>query len=196
MVDSREPSEYPKQSEIKTRDEILSVGCDIFIPAAKEGTITEDNQKILNTKIICEGANGPLTSRADHYLNERGILIIPDLYANAGGVAVSYFEWVRNLSHMRFGRMQKRETEKHSLNLIEVMEKLTGKKIPKELLEKITEGPSEISLVRSGLDDTMREGYREISKKWNSDKLIDDFRTSAMVIAIEKIAKDYNSIGI
>ena len=79
MVDSREPSEYPKQSEIKTRDEILSVGCDIFIPAAKEGTITEDNQKILNTKIICEGANGPLTSRADHYLNERGILIIPDL---------------------------------------------------------------------------------------------------------------------
>ena len=81
---SRDPKDYPNQNEIKSREELLSVGCDIFIPAAREGTITEENQKILNTKLICEGANGPLTSRADHYLNKRGILIIPDLYANAG----------------------------------------------------------------------------------------------------------------
>ena len=101
------------------------MGCDIFIPAAREGTITEENQKILNTKLICEGANGPLTSRADHYLNKRGILIIPDLYANAGGVAVSYFEWVRNLSHMRFGRMEKRRKEYETTSILSVIESST-----------------------------------------------------------------------
>ena len=180
----------------KNNKDYLCEDCDILIPAAMESVISTKNANQIKAKVIIEAANGPITYEADKILNKNGKIIIPDLYANSGGVIVSYFEWVKNLTHMRFGRMQKRETEKHSLNLIEVMEKLTGKKIPKELFEKITEGPSEISLVRSGLDDTMREGYREISKKWNSDKLINDFRTSAMVIAIEKIAKDYKSIGI
>ena len=183
MVDSREPSEYPKQSEIKTRDEILSVGCDIFIPAAKEGTITEDNQKILNTKIICEGANGPLTSRADHYLNERGILIISDLYANAGGVAVSYFEWVRNLSHMRFGRMEKRRKEYENASLLNVIENTTGSKVSTKTKNLLNQGPTELDLVRSGLEDMMTEAYENMSEIWNKNDY-PTLRTTAYILSL------------
>ena len=139
---SRDPKDYPNQNEIKSREELLSVGCDIFIPAAREGTITEENQKILNTKLICEGANGPLTSRADHYLNKRGILIIPDLYANAGGVAVSYFEWVRNLSHMRFGRMEKRRKEYETTSILSVIESSTGKRVSSKTKSMLNQGPT------------------------------------------------------
>ncbi|MFL2487959.1 MAG: Glu/Leu/Phe/Val family dehydrogenase [Gammaproteobacteria bacterium] len=195
MVDSREPSEYPKQSEIKTRDEILSVGCDIFIPAAKEGTITEDNQKILNTKIICEGANGPLTSRADHYLNERGILIIPDLYANAGGVAVSYFEWVRNLSHMRFGRMEKRRKEYENASLLNVIENTTGSKVSSKTKNLLNQGPTELDLVRSGLEDMMTEAYENMSDIWNKNDY-PTLRTTAYIYSIKKLIESYRSIGI
>ena len=195
MVDSREPSEYPKQSEIKTRDEILSVGCDIFIPAAKEGTITEDNQKILNTKIICEGANGPLTSRADHYLNERGILIIPDLYANAGGVAVSYFEWVRNLSHMRFGRMEKRRKEYENASLLNVIENTTGSKVSTKTKNLLNQGPTELDLVRSGLEDMMTEAYENMSEIWNKNDY-PTLRTTAYIYSIKKLIESYRSIGI
>ena len=180
----------------KNDKDYLCEDCDILIPAAMEGVISSKNARQIKAKVIIEAANGPVSYEADKILINNEKIIIPDLYANAGGVIVSYFEWVKNLSHIRFGRMQKRETEKHTFNLIEAMEHLTDKKIPKKMFEKIIKGPSEISLVRSGLDDTMREGYSAISKKWNSEQLITDLRTAAMVIAIEKIAKDYNSIGI
>ena len=192
---SRDPKDYPNQNEIKSREELLSVGCDIFIPAAREGTITEENQKILNTKLICEGANGPLTSRADHYLNKRGILIIPDLYANAGGVAVSYFEWVRNLSHMRFGRMEKRRKEYETTSILSVIESSTGKRVSSKTKSMLNQGPTELDLVRSGLEDMMTEAYENMSEIWNENKY-DSLRTTAYIYSIKKLIESYRNIGI
>ena len=195
IKDSRDPKEYPNQNEIKSREELLSIGCDIFIPAAREGTITEENQKILNTKLICEGANGPLTSRADHYLNKRGILIIPDLYANAGGVAVSYFEWVRNLSHMRFGRMEKRRKEHETTSILSVIESSTGKKVSSKTKSMLNQGPTELDLVRSGLEDMMTEAYENMSIIWNKNNY-PTLRTTAYIYSIKKLIESYKSIGI
>lgn len=192
---SRDPKDYPNQNEIKSREELLSVGCDIFIPAAREGTITEENQKILNTKLICEGANGPLTSRADHYLNKRGILIIPDLYANAGGVAVSYFEWVRNLSHMRFGRMEKRRKEYETTSILSVIESSTGKRVSSKTKSMLNQGPTELDLVRSGLEDMMTEAYENMSFIWNENNY-PTLRSTAYIYSIKKLIESYKSIGI
>ena len=192
---SRDPKDYPNQMEIKSREELLSVGCDIFIPAAREGTITEENQKILNTKLICEGANGPLTSRADHYLNKRGILIIPDLYANAGGVAVSYFEWVRNLSHMRFGRMEKRRKEYETTSILSVIESSTGKRVSSKTKSMLNQGPTELDLVRSGLEDMMTEAYENMSIIWNENNY-PTLRSTAYIYSIKKLIESYKSIGI
>lgn len=192
---SRNPKDYPNQNEIKSREELLSVGCDIFIPAAREGTITEENQKILNTKLICEGANGPLTSRADHYLNKRGILIIPDLYANAGGVAVSYFEWVRNLSHMRFGRMEKRRKEYETTSILSVIESSTGKRVSSKTKSMLNQGPTELDLVRSGLEDMMTEAYENMSIIWNKNNY-PTLRSTAYIYSIKKLIESYKSIGI
>ena len=192
---SRDPKDYPNQNEIKSREELLSVGCDIFIPAAREGTITEENQKILNTKLICEGANGPLTSRADYYLNKRGILIIPDLYANAGGVAVSYFEWVRNLSHMRFGRMEKRRKEYETTSILSVIESSTGKRVSSKTKSMLNQGPTELDLVRSGLEDMMTEAYENMSIIWNENNY-PTLRSTAYIYSIKKLIESYKSIGI
>ena len=195
IKDTRDPKDYPSQNEIKSREELLSVGCDVFIPAAREGTITEENQKILNTKLICEGANGPLTSRADHYLNKRGILIIPDLYANAGGVAVSYFEWVRNLSHMRFGRMEKRRKEYETTSILSVIESSTGKRVSSKTKSMLNQGPTELDLVRSGLEDMMTEAYENMSIIWNENNY-PTLRSTAYIYSIKKLIESYKSIGI
>ena len=195
IQESRNPDDYPKQAELKEKLEVLSAECDIFIPAATEGTITEENEKLLNTKVICEGANGPLTSRADHYLNKRGVLIIPDLYANAGGVAVSYFEWVRNLSHMRFGRMEKRRKEYENASLLSVIENTTGSKVSSKTKDLLNQGPTELDLVRSGLEDMMTEAYENMSDIWNENNY-PSLRTTAYIYSIKKLIESYKSIGI
>jgi glutamate dehydrogenase (NAD(P)+) len=175
---------------------VLTMNCDIFIPAAMEGVITKENANQIKANIIIEAANGPITFTANEILRELGCLIIPDLYANAGGVTVSYFEWVKNLSHIRLGRMQRRDHERQTLNMVNAIEEMTGTKFPKKHLEKIIEGPTELDLVRSGLDDVMREGYQVMSAKWHSDSRIPDLRTAAMMIALERIRDSYNSLGI
>ncbi len=175
---------------------VLNMECDIMIPAALEGVITVDNADDIKAKIIIEAANGPITFNANQMLLDRKILIIPDLYANAGGVTVSYFEWVKNLSHIRFGRLGRRQSENQTLNILAAVEELVGKKIPEALRDRIIEGPTELDLVRSGLDDVMREGYAAISAKWHSDNRIPDLRTAAMMIAIERIRDSYESLGI
>jgi len=175
---------------------VLTMDCDIFIPAAMEGVVTEDNAHDIQANIIIEAANGPVTFSANEILREKNCLIIPDLYANAGGVTVSYFEWVKNLSHIRFGRMQRREHERQTLNMVEAIEEMVGSKFPAKHLDKIIEGPTELDLVRSGLDDVMREGYQVISEKWHSDSRIPDLRTAAMMIALERIQDSYDSLGI
>ena len=174
----------------------LELDCDIMIPAAIEGVINKDNANDIKAKMIIEAANGPITYSADKILCDRGCVIIPDLYANAGGVTVSYFEWVKNIGHIRFGRLQRRQEERKTKLMIDSIEKMVGKPFPSEALEAIVAGPTEIDLVRSGLDDTMREGYQVISEKWHSDERIPDLRTAAMMISLERIVDSYNSLGI
>lgn len=175
---------------------VLEMDCDIMIPAALEGAITAENAVRIKANIIIEAANGPITFSANEILRERGCLIIPDLYANAGGVTVSYFEWVKNIGHIRFGRMQRRQHERQTLNMVAAIEQMVGTKFPEDKLEKIIEGPTELDLVRSGLEDVMREGYSIISAKWHSDERIPDLRMAAMMIAIERIQDSYRSLGI
>ncbi len=195
LDNSGDVKDCPFGADVKIKDEVFASDCDIFIPAATEGTVTEQNQEQIKAKVICEAANGPLTSRADHYLNKRGVLIIPDLYANAGGVAVSYFEWVRNLSHMRFGRMEKRRKEYENASLINLIESSTGSRIPSNKKLLLSKGRTELDLVRSGLEDMMFEAYENMSEIWNENGY-PSLRTTAYIYSIKKLIESYKSIGI
>ena len=174
----------------------LTMQCDILIPAAIEGVINASNVKAIQAKMIIEAANGPITSDAADYLQQQQVLVIPDLYANSGGVIVSYFEWVKNIGKIRFGRLQKREYERQTKELISLFEEMTGKQAPISKVNKILQGSTEADLVRSGLDDIMREGYCQISELWNSKDRKISMRTAAMMIAIKRVAISYESIGI
>jgi glutamate dehydrogenase (NAD(P)+) len=149
----------------------------------------------VKARLVVEAANGPTTFEADEIFNERGITVLPDAYVNAGGVVVSYFEWVRNLSHIRFGRMEKRFEESRGRHIIEAIEKISGEKVPDEVLRDLSNGPDELSLVRSGLDDTMRSAYDQIRTE-KKRRGLKDYRTTAFVIAIEKIARAYLDVGV
>ena len=176
--------------------EMLEADADILIPAAMELVITEDNAQRIKTPLIIEAANGPVSAEADQILRDRGVVIIPDLYANAGGVTVSYFEWIKNLSRIRFGRMQRRAEENRLAALIQGVEQLTGKPFPDNLMDEAVRGSAEIDLVRSGLEDTMRSTYAVISDVWNNDPEAIDMRTAAMMVAVRRIATSYQSLGI
>jgi glutamate dehydrogenase (NAD(P)+) len=174
----------------------LETDCDILIPAAVEGQINLGNVDKVSTHIIIEAANGPITFAADEKLNERGVIIIPDAYANAGGVIVSYFEWIRNLSHIRFGRMQRRYDEIRSQNQLDALEDVTGKRVSDQFRNKINGGASELDLVRSGLDDSMRQAFQEMRDTREGNKKITSYRMAAYVNAIRKIARSYLDIGV
>ncbi len=174
----------------------LELPCDILVPAALENQITEQNMARIQAKIIAEAANGPVTSAANEYLREKGVLIIPDIYLNAGGVTVSYFEWLKNLSHVRFGRMQKRFEEKAQRQILSAIEKLTNRKLNEEEVEQLAHGPNEEDLVNSGLEDTMVNSYHELREimRRHQDRI--DLRTAAFVDAIHKVARSYMELGI
>ncbi len=180
----------------KNGSKALEMDCDILIPAAMESQITEANANCIKAKLIVEAANGPVTFEADKILNKRGIVMIPDTYVNAGGVTVSYFEWIRNLSHIRFGRMERRYDELQSRRYADMLEEVTDKKISEEKRKKMIRGAIEIDLVRSGLDDTMRLAYQEMRETLLSNKKIHDLRTASYVISIRKIARSYLDVGI
>ena len=180
----------------KVRGRFLTKDCDILIPAATEGVINKNNASNIKAKLIVEGGNGPVTSDADKILRKKGITVIPDFYANSGGVIVSYFEWVKNLSKMRYGLMQEREVEKRSENLVNTLEAMTSSTFPSDFKDDYIKGSSEIDLVRSGLEEKMRQGYQSIHEVFHSDKKIKDFRTAAMVIAVRKVSEAYNYLGI
>ena len=187
---------YAKAKYFENGKELLEKECDILIPAAMEGVINRGNAANIEAKVIAEAANGPVTFAAEALLKEKGTVIIPDVYLNAGGVTVSYFEWIKNLSHIRFGRMEKRYEEGKSQFIIKAIEETGNKPIPQELIEKLSQGANEIDLVRSGLDDTMRKAFQEIRERyWTHDK-IDNYRTAAMALAIEKIYTAYRAMGI
>ena len=176
--------------------EMLESNAEIIIPAAMELVITEKNAANIKAPLIIEAANGPVSAKADTILRDRGVIIIPDLYANAGGVTVSYFEWIKNLSRIRFGRMQRRAEETRYGALIKGIEGMTGKSFPDELASRAINGGAEIDLVRSGLEDTMRNTYDVISEVWNRERSATDLRTAAMMVAVQRIAQGYQSIGI
>ena len=180
----------------KVRGRFLTKDCDILIPAATEGVINKNNASNIKAKLIVEGGNGPVTSDADKILRKKGITVKPDFYANSGGVIVSYFEWVKNLSKMRYGLMQEREVEKRSENLVNTLEAMTSSTFPSDFKDDYIKGSSEIDLVRSGLEEKMRQGYQSIHEVYHSDKKIKDFRTAAMVIAVRKVSEAYNYLGI
>lgn len=187
---------FPDAAFVEDGKKVLEMECDILIPAAMEAQITKDNADNIKTKLIVEAANGPVTFEADEILREKGVTILPDAFVNAGGVTVSYFEWIRNLSHIRFGRMERRFDERRGQHIITAIESLTQQPIPDWIREEIIHGADELDLVRSGLDDTMRMAYREISRTRNGNGNIRDFRTAAYVVAVEKITRSYLDIGV
>jgi len=187
---------YPGGRNIPNSLKLLETECDILIPAALENQIHEGNADKIKAKIIAEGANGPVTKEAENILNEKNILIIPDLYLNAGGVTVSYFEWLKNLSHVRFGRMEKRFQEMSSGQLVSALENITGKKIEGAQRNILTHGAEEKDLVYSGLEETMISAYHEISEVKNQNKKIEDLRTAAFVSGINKLGASYSSLGL
>ena len=174
----------------------LELHCDILIPAALENQINAKNASRVKAKIIAEAANGPVTPLAEAILKKKNTLIIPDMYINAGGVTVSYFEWLKNLSHVRFGRMQKRFDEATNNNIIDTVERLTGRKVNQRERQLVTKGAEEVDLVNSGLEQTMVDAYNEMRETWKRAKTIPDLRTAAFVSAINKIAGDYMAMGI
>lgn len=174
----------------------LEMECDILIPAALENVINSENAPRVKAKIIGEAANGPLTPEADEEFIKRGILVVPDMYLNAGGVTVSYFEWLKNLSHVRYGRMEKRFTENLNSQILGQIEGLTGKTVLAKERELIMHGPDEVDLVRSGLEETMITATREIMELWKNNPSIPDMRTAAYVVAIDKVGTSYAELGI
>ncbi len=175
---------------------VLEKACDILIPAALESQITLENADRIQARLIIEAANGPITYGADEILNKKGIIIIPDSYANAGGVTVSYFEWIRNISHIRFGRMQKRHDELRGHQMAAMLEEVTGSKVSDSLRGSITRGADELDLVRSGLDDTMRMSYQQIRNTLENSENVHDLRTASYVTSITKIAGSYIDVGV
>jgi len=187
---------FPGGSYNEDRDEALLMECDILIPAALESQIHAGNAMQIQAKLIVEAANGPVTYEADEILRNRGITILPDIYVNAGGVTVSYFEWTRNLSHMRFGRLQRRYDELRGHGYLDTLEQLTGQQASDQQRKNLVRGASELDLVRSGLYDTMRMAFHDIRNVIRENPAINDYRTAAFAIAITKIARSYYDLGL
>ncbi len=187
---------FPGATTLAKTTDALELECDILIPAALENVINGENAPRIKAKIIGEAANGPCTPEADEIFIQRGVLVVPDMYLNAGGVTVSYFEWLKNLSHVRYGRMEKRFTENMNTQILGQIENLTGKTVSATDRKMIQHGAEEIELVHSGLEETMITATREIVHIWKSNPSIPDMRTAAYVSAINKVATSYAELGI
>ncbi len=187
---------FPGGTFIEDSSQVLEMECDILILAALEAQIHGGNADRIHAKLIVEGANGPVTYEGEKILTRRGAVVLPDIFVNSGGVVVSYFEWTKNLSHMRFGRLQRRYEETRAMHQLTALESLTGQQVPEWMREEIVQGASELDLVRSGLDDAMREAYRQIREVMAESDEIPDMRTAAYVIAVDKIARWYRVQGI
>ncbi len=192
---------YPNATYVENGAVVLENDCDILIPAAMEGVINKENAARIKAPLIVEAANGPITFGGDEILRKKGTLIVPDMYANAGGVTVSYFEWVKNLSHIRFGRMQRRAEEARSRILVEELERMSsdqglGWKMAPDFKERFLTGSDELALVRSGLDDTMRTAYQAMREVWHGRQDVEDLRVAAYIVAISRVAQTYVSKGL
>lgn len=192
---------YPEANHHADGASVLEAECDILIPAALEGVIHLGNAANIKAPLIIEAANGPVTAGADDILRKKGCVIIPDMYANAGGVTVSYFEWVKNLSHIRFGRMQRRQEEARHQLIVDELERLSAHlgdqwSMTPDFKQKYLRGADELELVRSGLDDTMRIAYQTMRDVWHGRDDVEDLRTAAYLVSIDKVAKSYQAKGL
>jgi glutamate dehydrogenase (NAD(P)+) len=194
--EQRKILDFPGATNLARREDALELDCDILIPAALERQITAENAPRIKAKIVIEAANGPTTEEADAILDRRGIMVVPDAYVNAGGVTVSYFEWVKNLGHVRFGRMQKRFEQSAYSRLLGAVEEITGRQFTSSELERLTRGASEEDLVNSGLEETMIAAYHPIRERWKQRGSEVNLRTAAMIVAIDKVALSYEQLGI
>ena len=187
---------YQGAKYVENGRSLLEAECDILVPAAMESQITVENAGRIQAKLIIEAANGPVTAEADAILRQRGVIIIPDMYANAGGVTVSYFEWTKNLAHMRFGKMGRRFMQFRAESALDALEQVLGGPVPEKLRLGFEKEASELNLVRSGLEDTMCEAYREIREIWRSRDDVPDLRTAAYILAIGRVANYYTEYAI
>ena len=187
---------FPGAKNLPKNTDALELDCDVLIPAALENVINGENAPRVKAKIIGEAANGPLTPEADEIFAKKGVLVIPDMFLNAGGVTVSYFEWLKNLSHVRYGRLEKRFTENQNNALLDQMERLTSKSVDNNVRRDILHGPDEEDLVYSGLEETMISAVNEVMDCWQENPSIPDMRTAAYVVAINKVAISYSELGI
>ena len=192
---------YPDTTYVAEGALVLENECDILIPAALEGVINLSNAGRIKAPLIIEAANGPMTAGADEILRAKGTVIIPDMYANAGGVTVSYFEWVKNLGHIRFGRMQRRQEEARHQLVVDQLERISDSmgdawSLAADFKEKYLRGASELELVRSGLDDTMRAAYQSMREVWRSNNDVTDLRVAAYLVSITKVAASYRAKGL
>ena len=196
LIENKGVKGFSGANYVSNGSEILEKDYDILIHAAMEGVINLSNAQRIKANVIIEAANGPVTAGADEILTAAGTIIIPDMYANAGGVTVSYFEWVKNLSHIRFGRMQRRQQASSNHILVEEMERLIGKPVSEDFKNKFFKGAGELELVRSGLEDTMCTAYQQMHDTWRSNENIDSLRTAAYVLALTKVADSYRALGL
>ncbi|MEX2512851.1 MAG: Glu/Leu/Phe/Val dehydrogenase [Cyclobacteriaceae bacterium] len=186
---------YDKGEFIQDSNVLLTYPCDILVPAALENQITVANAHQVKAKIIAEAANGPVTQDAEKILLEKNIMIIPDMYLNAGGVTVSYFEWLKNLSRVSFGKLEKRYDMKKYDVLLESIEKATGDSFSEEQKELIIRGASERDLVNSGLEETMVTAYHHMNGV-RKEKNLKSLRTAGFIVALDRIAISYMDLGI
>ncbi len=192
---------YPDATVEADGAKFLEADCDILIPAALEAVINMSNAANVKAPLIIEAANGPVTAGADEILRKKGTVIIPDMYANAGGVTVSYFEWVKNLSHIRFGRMQRRAEESRHQLVVDELERISKDSsinwtLSPDFKQKYLRGAGELELVRSGLDDTMQTAYQSMAAVWHGRDDVDDLRTAAYLVSIDKVAASYRAKGL
>lgn len=203
-IDLKKLMEYKKENggitgfegteTLENTNSVLESECEILIPAALENQINDNNANKIKAKIIGEGANGPTTASAHKILKERGALIIPDNYLNAGGVTVSYFEWLKNIQHVRFGRMGKRFEENSYKKILSVIETISDRNFTEEELGILAQGGGEAELVDSGLEETMITAYNQINELRKKHDV--DLRTAAFINAINKVGLIYERMGI
>lgn len=175
---------------------LLEAPCDILIPAALENVITSANAANIQAKLIVEAANGPISHEGNEILRARGIPILPDIYVNSGGVTVSYFEWIKNLGHMQLGLLDHQRQENQNRRIAEMLESMTGAKIPQDQWDSFVRGSDEIDLVRSGLGEMMRKAFDRMLAIYQTRDGVPDLRTAAYILAIETVAKSYQVSGI
>jgi glutamate dehydrogenase (NAD(P)+) len=188
--------DFPGATNVTPSAAGLELDCDILLPAAIENVLTGGNAPRIKAKIILEGANGPTTPDAEQIFRDKGVLVIPDVYANAGGVTVSYFEWLKNLSHVRFGRLEKRIEENDEARFVRALEKLTGKVLSDDDRRTLIHGSDEADIVASGLEETMVVAYHAIRETLKDNPALGDLRAAAFRVALDKIARSYMDLGV